>query len=310
MPEKNQKFNIKDNLADLISDDYLDGGEKIFDTSYDIIKKPSRNLKRIIITRVAYTKMIIIAQEVSKLLNQSMEVYALCIGDKGIIEDILIPPQKVSSISIHINAEDLLSLSPYIRENNLNIIGWAHSHGNMSVFFSSTDDNNQITVLNDTSNYTEIENIRVKYCFGITVNLKEELFGIVTTQYPTGEIAHEKAIFEIYCDLPGDWDDDEIRQNISKELKEKIKKKFFSYSNENIDDSNNSSSNIKTLDKYQEKFSLTQDDRFIIDTFLKKKNISNPKTKKLLINFVKFSKAFKKWKKGKEWEADEGVNFK
>ncbi|MHA1511989.1 MAG: hypothetical protein ACTSRX_09760, partial [Promethearchaeota archaeon] len=184
-------------LIDLFEDSTSFSKDK--DSNKDIIKKSPKKLNKVIITRSAYNKMIIIAQEVSKLLKQSMEVYALCIGDNGIIDDILIPPQKVSSISIHINASYILSLVPYIRANNLNIIGWVHSHGIMSSFFSSTDDNNQITVLNDTSNYSEVDNIRVKYCFGITVNLREELFGIVTTQFPSGEIVHEEAIFEIQC---------------------------------------------------------------------------------------------------------------
>ena len=231
MSEKNNELKINNTLSDLLEDsgnygkDSNSDSDSVSKENLSKKSKSTRKLKKIIITRSAYNKIIIIAQEVSKLLNQSMEVYALCIGDNGIIEDLLIPAQKVSSISIHINANDILSLVPYIRENNLNIIGWAHSHGNMSAFFSSTDDNNQITVLNDTSNYTEIDNIRVKYCFGITVNLREELFGIVTTQFPSGDIVHENAIFEIDCNLPPNWNENKIRKEISEDLKNKINKK-------------------------------------------------------------------------------------
>ncbi len=300
MSDNNKELKIRESLNDLL-DNSVDFSKNTKLTQ-NIDKNP-RNLKKIKITRSAYNKMIIIAQEVSKLLNQSMEVYALCIGDNGIIEDLLIPPQKVSSISIHINASDILSLVPYIRKNNLNIIGWAHSHGNMSVFFSSTDDNNQITVLNDTSNYTEIDSIRVKYCFGITVNLREELFGIVTTQFPSGNIVHENAIFEIDTNLSTNWNENEIRKEISEELKIKIKmeKKRFQFIG-NFDKSDDGAADIFNEDdddntKINQKNLLSHRDRYLIDIFLKRNNISNPKIKKLLISFVRFINLNKKWNK-------------
>lgn len=305
MSEKNKEVKIKDTLSDL------------FDNSNSFIKDTDSNeinsdispkkLNKVIITRSAYTKMIIIAQEISKLLNQSMEVYALCIGDNGIIEDILIPHQKVSSISIHINTSDILSLLPYIRENNLNIIGWVHSHGDMSSFFSITDDINQITVLNDTSNYSEVGNIRVKYCFGITVNLREELFGIVTTQFPSGNIVHENAIFEFTCDLPTNWNENEIRKEISEELKIKIKIKEKINSYKFRDNFNNNKDYPKSKEKLKEKENekelLSSRDRYLIDKYLKSNNISNPKIKKLLINFVRYINLNKKWKKKEPWES-------
>ena len=290
MSDKNNELKIKDTLSDLLENST--SYSKDTDSNENFFEKSPKKLNKIVITRSAYNKMIIIAQEVSKLLNQSMEVYALCIGDKGIIEDILIPPQKVSSISIHINVSNILSLVPYIRANNLNIIGWVHSHGDMSVFFSSTDDNNQITVLNDTSNYSEVGNIRVKYCFGITVNLREELFGIVTTQFPSGNITHEKAIFEIKCNLPPDWNENDIRKEISEELKEKISKVRFNHKN------NNNIDNDKENSKFKERNLLSHRDRYLIDVFLKNNNISNPEIKKLLINFIRFNNLNKKWKKG------------
>lgn len=292
MSENNKKLQIEDSLNDLL--EKSPSNNKNAESNDYLSEKSPRKLKKVKITRAAYNKMIIIAQEVSELLNQSMEVYALCIGDNGIIEDILIPPQKVSSISIHINTSDILSLAPYIRANNLNIIGWVHSHGDMSVFFSSTDDNNQITVLNDTSNYTEVDNVRVKYCFGITVNLREELFGIVTTQFPSGDVAHENAIFEINCNLPPDWDENKIRKDISEELKHKIKKNINTYNFINKFDDNTKLREEKDL--------LSKHDRYIIDAFLKKNNNSNPKTKKLLIRFLKF-KNFNK--NSEKWNEDD-----
>ncbi len=299
MPDKNNELKINDTLSDLFEDSA--SYSKDIDSNEDMIEKSPKKLNNVIIARSAYTKMIIIAQEVSKLLKQSMEVYALCIGDNGIIDDILIPPQKVSSISIHINASDILSLVPYIRANNLNIIGWVHSHGVMSSFFSSTDDNNQITVLNDTSNYSEVDNIRVKYCFGITVNLREELFGIVTTQFPSGEIVHEEAVFEIQCNLPPNWNENEIRKEISEELKEKIKKNYNNKKSEFIDYFDNNAENKKL----KEKNLLSNRDRYLIDIFLKRNNISNPKIKKLLISFVRFNNLNKKWKKREKREKRE-----
>ncbi len=309
MSDKKNELKINDSLSDLLEDSSSVSKDPSSNTDLNSVSESNPNenifeksksikkLNKIIITRSAYNKMVIIAQEVSKLLNQSMEVYALCIGDNGVIEDILIPHQKVSSISIHINASDILSLAPYIRENNLNILGWAHSHGNMSVFFSSTDDNNQITVLNDTSNYTEIDNIRVKYCFGITVNLREELFGIVTTQFPSGNIAHEKAIFQVNCDLPANWNENEIRKEISEELKIKIKKNMYNNDKNNNYKFTDNFDNNDDNTKIKEKNLLSERDHYLIDVFLKRNNISNPKIKKLLISFVRFNNLNKNWKK-------------
>ena len=295
MSDKNNELKIKDTLSDLFDNSIR--FSKNTDLKENLFEKSPKKLNKVIITRSAYNKMIIIAQEVSKLLNQSIEVYALCVGDNGIIEDILIPLQKVSPISIHINASDILSLVPYIRANNLNIIGWVHSHGDMSVFFSSTDDNNQITVLNDTSNYLEVGNIRVKYCFGITVNLREELFGIVTTQFPSGNIIHENAIFEIKCNLPPNWNENEIRKGIYDELQEKITSVKMNHKNDNnfefIENFRNEGDNKKLT----EKTLLSQQDRYLIDVFLKNNNISNPDIKKLLIKFLRFNNLNKKWKK-------------
>ena len=290
----NKELKIKETLKDLLDDSVSYSKDTELTRNYD---NNPRKLNKVKITRSAYNKMIIIAQEVSKLLNQSMEVYALCIGDNGIIEDILIPPQKVSSISIHINTSDILSLVPYIRKNNLNIIGWVHSHGDMSAFFSSTDDSNQITVLNDTSNYSEVGNIRVKYCFGITVNLREELFGIVTTQFPSGNITHEKAIFEIGRNLPQDWDENEIRKEISEELKEKIRKVRISHKNKNPVEFKDNFDEGSEISKFEDQNLLSSRDRYLISIFLKRNNISNPKIKKLLFNFIRFINLNKNWKK-------------
>ena len=295
MSEKNKEVKIKDSLSDLF--DNSTNFIKDADSNKMISDSSPKKLNKVMITRFAYTKMIIMAQEVSKLLNQSMEVYALCIGDNGIIEDLLIPPQMVSSISIRINASDILSLAPYIRENNLNIIGWVHSHGDMSSFFSITDDINQITVLNDTSNYSEVGNIRVKYCFGITVNMREEFFGIVTTQFPSGNITHENAIFVFTCDLPTNWNENEIRKEISEELKKNIKKKEKINSFEFRDNSNSNNDYPNLKEKESDTALLSSRDRYLIDKYLKSNNISNPKIKKLLINFVRYINLNKKWKK-------------
>ncbi|QEE15130.1 Mov34/MPN/PAD-1 family protein [Promethearchaeum syntrophicum] len=295
MSDKNNKLKIKDTLDDLLENS-TNNNKDSNSTNISIGKSPKK-LNKIIITRSAYRKMIIIAQEVSKLLNQSMEVYALCIGDNGIIEDILIPPQNVSSISIHINASDILSLVPNIRKNNLNIIGWVHSHGDMSAFFSSTDDRNQITVLNDTSNYSEVGNIRVKYCFGITVNLREELFGIVTTQFPSSNIIHERAIFEIRSFFPPDWNENEIRNEISAELKDKIRKGRISHKNHNTVEFANNYDEDSEISKFEDKNLLSSRDRYLISLFLKRNNFSNPKIKKLLFNFVRFLNINKNWTK-------------
>ena len=90
--------------------------------------------------------------------------------------------------SINIDLEKMMHARQEIRAQKLNIIGWGHSHADFSVFSSGTDDENHKTLLHETSNYTEINGIRIKYMLAMTVNMKEDVYGVTMTHYPCGTI--------------------------------------------------------------------------------------------------------------------------
>ncbi|UYP47019.1 hypothetical protein NEF87_003304 [Candidatus Lokiarchaeum ossiferum] len=155
-------------------------------------------LRQIHISSRALHKMFFMAKEVIRLFNEPLEVYALAVGNSEVIEDILIPRQMCSHTSIHINAKDLLSLMPEIQKQDVNVLGWTHSHANFSVFFSGTDTQNQKTILAETSNFRTLNGSRVKFCYGLTVNIHQDVFGMVSTQFSSGKIYSNQATLEIH----------------------------------------------------------------------------------------------------------------
>ena len=184
-------------------------------------------IKSIPITRYALQKLFILAEEIVKLFHYPVEVYCLVFGTDSLIEDFIIPKQSSSSAFVHINSRALLELSTEIREKNLIILGWAHSHANMGVFFSGTDDKNQATLLSETSNYMQLDNTQVKYVYGMTVNIRHDYFGVVSTQYPCGRIEHREAKIQITESGLLEWDESTIRSEIGQDLKEKIENSPF-----------------------------------------------------------------------------------
>ncbi|MHA1744500.1 MAG: hypothetical protein ACTSWW_00785 [Promethearchaeota archaeon] len=227
------------------------------------------------ITQVALEKLYLLAQEVFEVLHQPLEVYALCFGEDGIISDILIPQQYVSFASIHIHSDNILALIPEIQEKNLPILGWAHSHANFGVFFSGTDDSNQKVILAETANYREIEDKqRVKYTYGLTVNIHRALYGEVSTQFASGRLEHKKASFSIYGGLPSSWDEKKFRNYIREQIRMKVKtsSSYFSHSHSTPADP----------------ITIPPDEMEIIDEFLKIKSRKIKRDKKILLKFARF----------------------
>lgn len=178
-------------------------------------------LNTIKIKQSALEKIFLLAQSVECIFGRPLEVYCICTGEKDVITDILIPEQNITYVSINIQPEHILALAPEIRANNLQVLGWAHSHANFGVFFSGTDDYNQSTLLNDTTNYLEREGTKIKFVYGMTVNTHKNLYGIVTTQYYSGKVQHIKADFEIIEDITPEWNPEKIKTEIIEKVRQK-----------------------------------------------------------------------------------------
>ncbi len=148
----------------------------------------------------ALIKLFLMAKAVSEVHKSPYEIYALCIGKDLTIEDIYIPYQNVTYVSIHIDGDMIYHARQEIRAQKFNIIGWAHSHADFSVFSSGTDNENHKTVLHETSNYSEKEGIRLKYMVAMTVNMKENVYGVTLTHYPCGIITQSEASVRVIRD--------------------------------------------------------------------------------------------------------------
>jgi proteasome lid subunit RPN8/RPN11 len=216
---RNDNFQIADGLEALLGINTQSEDKEQANKRFRTCPLPLNNIK---ISKRAMEKIFLMASSVAEIYETPLEVYALCIGENGIITDILIPSQSVSYVSIHIKPESILELTPYIRENQLNIIGWAHSHANFGVFFSSTDDRNQITLLSETSNFTIEEEMRIKYAFGMTVNTHRDSYGIISTQFPCGKISQEISQITIIDPESHIADIFELKARIKKEVEQKV----------------------------------------------------------------------------------------
>jgi proteasome lid subunit RPN8/RPN11 len=180
------------------------------------------SLSVIKVTALALEKMFILARGVYEILGAPYEIYALCLGKDHVIQDILIPQQEVAFGYVHVEPEYIQNLRPIITSEVLDVLGWTHSHADFDVFFSTTDIRNQITVLSDTSNFAMLENLEIKYVYGVTVNLNRDTFGIATTQYPSGDLVHTQAEIQLIENIPVNWDRESVKKGILDKIQQNI----------------------------------------------------------------------------------------
>ena len=165
------------------------------------------NLFTLKISEFAYEKVKMVVKSAFEALNHAVESYWLFLGD-NIIRDIIIPYQHVSHAFVEVDGINILNLKKQIKESNLEILGWGHSHADFGVFFSGTDWQNQELIFNETSNYAIIKRknndavskVVIKYSYGSTFNIHEDNFVQLTWQEPGSRIQHSRANLEI---IPG-----------------------------------------------------------------------------------------------------------
>ncbi len=142
-----------------------------------------QDLLKLKISEFAFKKVKTVVKSAFEALNHAVESYWLFLGD-SIIRDIIIPHQHVSHAFVEVDGTNILNLKKEIRESNLEILGWGHSHADFEVFFSGTDWQNQKRVFNETSNYAiierkntiEVSKVIIKYSYGSTFNIHEDNF--------------------------------------------------------------------------------------------------------------------------------------
>lgn len=184
-------------------------------------------MRDLMISDLALEKIYTMAEIVVELANKGYEAYCLLLGNEnGLVEDILIPEQEVTSYSVDISKDALLKVADEIDEldTDLQVLGWAHSHHTMMAFSSSTDDDNHSTILNQTNNIRQINGKKTKYMYGLTVSLEpRDNYGVVTSQFECGATLQREATVSIVDqEQESMFDPKKLRAKLKKEIKKKV----------------------------------------------------------------------------------------
>jgi proteasome lid subunit RPN8/RPN11 len=145
--------------------------------------------------------------EVGGLLKSELIEYG---GEKGIlVTDHYIPKQVGSGSEIVFNEEDLVKFTLNLDDDELSQWnGWWHSHHSMSTSPSGTD----VETTRD-----KLGSIDLGYRFGIIINHKNEMTGMLATNYPTRH----------YCEVDVEILYDDVTLTLLNELDEKFKEKVY-----------------------------------------------------------------------------------
>ncbi|MEI7718394.1 MAG: Mov34/MPN/PAD-1 family protein [archaeon] len=112
------------------------------------------NFQDLHITEAAYNKAFIYAKLVCEIAGGSgTEMIGYLITPKGSTDRVargvyVAPNQTAGSADVKIEPEDVITSGREIDAMGCKVVGWWHSHGDMSTFHSGTDVANQMTVLN------------------------------------------------------------------------------------------------------------------------------------------------------------------
>lgn len=119
------------------------------------------------ITEYAFEKAYAYARLACRKAGRSIECGGYLIAPKGSGDRIatdafLARNQEVSEGLFTIKAEDVIKAGREIDEMGYSALGWWHSHGFLRTFFSGTDDNGQITVLNEIGAFNYVTQMEEK----------------------------------------------------------------------------------------------------------------------------------------------------
>lgn len=108
------------------------------------------------ISRYAYEKAFRYAKLIVDKNRESLEIGGFLTTPKDSQDRIardayLARDQEVTSVRYELSAEDVQKAGKELEQNGQRIVGWWHSHGKLNTFHSSTDDKNQMVLLNQIS---------------------------------------------------------------------------------------------------------------------------------------------------------------
>lgn len=186
--------------------------------------------------RSALEKMFALAKATYKNKG-GIEAYCIMLSNRDdlAVTEILIPEQTATGGNVTVEPEAINDLRRKIKEMNASApegsrwkaVGWSHSHGGMSVFFSGTDWQNQQRLLNSIGLITEHNGQKLMTVFGMTVNIRREIYAeIYNRMNCLAEVRQDGAKLNVIEDI--DKDDPKIRDQIYNRVETEVLKKVTS----------------------------------------------------------------------------------
>lgn len=160
----------------------------------------------------AFRKMLIVSDIMKEKYDE--EILGYLVVDEGkngfglTVTDIIIPEQKTSSILCESDKDKPLTLTQIPKKLMPKIKGWFHSHKNMGLFYSTTDDE----TLEKWAYYAN-------YAIGLVISLPNEVKGYIQHGKPFLTDKQEIEINIIYDN------EDSLRKELERELEKKVTKK-------------------------------------------------------------------------------------
>jgi hypothetical protein len=186
------------------------------------------------ILRSALMKIFALAESVHANLG-GLEAYCVMVTDEEdlTVTDVLIPRHEASGAFVRVDAPEVDAIREELRARNRGLeegkrkwraVGWAHSHGTMSVFFSGTDWENQSALLDSAGQMMERFGETYLTVYGMTVNVRREVYAeILSRMKCKAEIRQRGATLHIIEDV--DKDDEEVQKRIYDELDVLVKER-------------------------------------------------------------------------------------
>lgn len=108
--------------------------------------------KRILVDEWVKKKIDAVCRAVKKVFKENYEWIGYLLGDENyVVRDFYLPYQVISLATVNEDPEyagtNLIEMEDLINKTGLKLIGWIHSHGNMSPFHSGTDDQNTFALV-------------------------------------------------------------------------------------------------------------------------------------------------------------------
>ena len=178
----------------------------------------SKFFERIVVVQEVRRKIKLICDAVREVFGSNYEWIGYLLGDENyVVRDIFIPYQLINKAFVKEDESkggvNLVELERRINETNYKLVGWIHSHGDMSPFHSEIDDRNTFALVRFIGSHSK------KSILKLDSNPKR----ISKFAYDDGDLVlmGEKTFIRVKLDVPTDL----IRLLLNRDFLERGKEK-------------------------------------------------------------------------------------